>query len=341
MNAADACLEAERLAEQHRLEEQRLRAARRKLNQVTADLEASLPRTDLAQLKAAKAQAQREYRQAYQRATDAAAVQQAAATWLGELSRLNRAAGLAARQGPVSVTQLNELEAKVRRLELEVDASRIRAETARERCNEARRAAAQSAEQAADAGQRARLSSGPAHEPAITLLLRGNRLILQQVASRLAEETELDAGRLQLLIIELCEQIAASALEAAAIAFPPAHPLWSQFEPEEARSVTITLTQLGYRFDGRGGWLDGRVPATRQLAYALAHVGLDGRLRQLPSQAQLGDLWQGARLQSIEHLVQRAPDLSLEQLQDMLGVRGTALDELWDNWSHVRRALLS
>jgi hypothetical protein len=161
------------------------------------------------------------------------------------------------------------------------------------------------------------------------------------VAARLAEETGLDAGRLQLLIIELCERIAASALDAVVIGFPPEHEFWSQFEPEEARGLAATLAQLGYRFDGRAGWLDGRTPTPRELAYALAHVGLERRLRRPLAQAQLDGLWQGAQLESVRHLVQRAPDLSLDQLQHMLGARAAALDELWANWSQVRRALLS
>ncbi|HUG49003.1 MAG TPA: hypothetical protein VMP67_11405 [Candidatus Limnocylindria bacterium] len=344
MTASDPCQEAERLVELHRLDEQRLREARRRLNAMSTDFEQSMPVTDRSQLAAAKAQAQREYRQAYREATDQAAVQRAASVWLQEVSRLNRAAGLAANRGENAVGQLNALESKVRRLELEVDASRIRAEGARERCNEARRSAAAAAERQAGAGPWPVARPGPqagGGEPAIAALLHGDRSVLEGVAATLADETGMEAGRLQLLIIELCEEIAASALDAAAIRFPDGHEFWDHFEPQEAHDLAATLGQLGYRFDGRAGWLDERVPHPRQFAFALAHNGLDSRVRRLPTQAQIEGLWRGAQLETPQHLARRAPDLSLEQIQTMLGSRGAALDELWENWAHVRRALVS
>jgi len=327
------------MLELHRDDEQRLRETRRRLSELTYEQEAGPPVTDTLQLAAAKIQAQHEYRQAFAAATDAEAIRQAATTWLTELSRLNLAAGRAARQGGRTEAELNRLEASVRRLQLEVDASRIRAEAARDRCNEARRAAAAAQETHAELPHQP-MSAVP-HQPAITGLLRGDRFLLHQVAARLAEETAIDGGRLQLLLIELCEGIAASALDASAVSVPPDHEFWGQFDPEEAHSVIAVLSQLGYRFDGRNSWLDERVPASRQLALALAHAGLDSRVRRPPPQAMLESLWRGAQLESVRHLVQRAPDLSLEQVQNLLGVRGAALDELWDHWAHVRRALLN
>ncbi|CAN5861952.1 hypothetical protein BH24CHL6_BH24CHL6_09090 [soil metagenome] len=343
MSEIDPCREARRLVALHRAGEQRLRDTRRRLNELTADLQSNLPVTDRALLAAAKAQAQRDYRQAYRQTSDPAALRQAASTWLDAVSRLNRAAYRAARHGPSTVAQLSELEETVGRLELELDGSRIRAEAARDRCNESRQAAA-----AAEDSQPGSVkpppgpaSGGAAHVPAITMLLRGNRLVLQQVAARVADESELDASRAQLLIVELCEQIAASALLNSAISFPAEHEFWGQFEPAEARSVSATLGQLGYRFDGRDGWLDERVPPPRQLTYALAHAGLDNRVRRPLTQAQLNTLWRGSKLEPVQHVVQRAPDFSLEQVHRLLGARAASLDELWDNWGPVRRTLLS
>jgi hypothetical protein len=343
VSEGDPCWEAARLTALHRVGEQRLRDARRRLNELTVDLQSNLPVTDRALLAAAKAQAQHDYRRAYREAKDPQARQQAASTWLDAVSRLNRASDRAAHRGPSTVAQLGELEEAVGRLEHELDASRIRAEAARERCNEARQQAALS-EEGQPAGSTpfgGRAAGRAPHEPAITMLLRGNRLVLQQVAARVADESGLDAGRAQLLIIELCEQIAAAALDNTVINFPADHEFWGQFEAEEARTVAATLSQLGYRFDGRGGWLDERVPPPRQLAYALAHAGLDNRVRRPLTQEQLNVLWQGAQLEPVQHVVRRAPDFSLDQIQGLLGRRAATLDELWDNWGPVRRALLS
>lgn len=302
-----------------------------------------MPLRDRTQLEAAKARAHDEYRQALGRATGAAAVQEAATTWLAEVNRLNRAALLARQAGSGLASEYSRLEASIRRLEVEADASRIRAEAALERCNEARRTSAQAAELADDrAGTTTRLQPGSGrHEPVIALLLRGDRGTLDQVAQQLATETGRDAARLQQLLIELSEQIAHSALDGAAIRFAEDRPFWSQFESDEARRLASTLAQLGYRYDGHGGWLDGRVPAQRHLAMALAHAGLDNRIRRPLSQAEIDDLWRGSTLESIEHVARNAPDLSLDQLQALLATRAAALDELWDTWPSVRRALLS
>jgi hypothetical protein len=343
VSASDPCREAEELVELHRADTARLREARRRLADLTQELEADLPLRDRTKLAEAKAEAQERYHRAMDEAATPDAIQRAAAEWLNDVTRLNRAAATARHGGGDLATELSRLELSVRRLEVEVDASRIRAEAARDRCNEVRRAVATAAElEDARAGSVARLTeTRVGGEPAVASLLRGDRAVLQQVSQRLSEETGREAGRLQLLLIELCEQVAASALDAAMISFPANHHFWRQFERDEAQRVATTLAQLGYRFDGRGGWLDGRIPHTRQLAIALAHTGLDGHVRRPLTQAQIDQLWQGAELEATHHLALAAPDLSLDQVQALLGVRAAPLDELWDNWAHVRRFLLS
>jgi hypothetical protein len=345
VNHSDPCREAERLVQLFRAEEQKLRHARRRLAELNERVEAELPLRDRTQLAAAKAEAQRRYHQATATTSDPAALQQAAPAWLDELNRLNRGAFAASRDGSGMAAQLSQLENYAHRLEIQVDASRIRAEAARAACNDARRAAAAAAElEEARSTPARRLDPEPAglagSEPPIAGLLRGDRLALQEVSRRLAEVTELEQGRLALLLIELCEQVAASALDAAVISVPAEHPFWSQFEPDDVQELAATLGKLGYRFDGRDGWLDERVPQPRHVAIALAHAGLDGRVRRQPTQDEINGLWLGARLESAQHLAHRAPDLSLDQVQDLLGARGATLDELWDNWADVRRALM-
>lgn len=343
MDTTDPCQAAEELAELHRAEVTNLREARRRLADLTHDLESDLSLRDRGQLEAAKAGAHDEYRQALAEANDKPAVQQAATRWLAEVNRLNRAALLARQGGGRQAAEYSRLETAIRRLEVEVDAGRIRLEGAREQCNEIRRAAAIDAE-AEDArqGSVARLGTGNSdhHQPMISGLLRGDRAVLEQAATRLAGETGLDAGRYQLLLIELCEQIAGCALDAGAIGFAADHPFWTQFEPDEAQRLAVTLAQLSYRYDGHSSWLDGRVPTQRHLAVAFAHAGLDSRVRRPLSQAEIDDLWRSATLESIQHLARMAPDLSLDQVQAMLAARGNQRDELWASWPNVRRVLL-
>jgi hypothetical protein len=342
VSPSDPCQAAEELAELHRAELINLREARRRLADLTHELETSLPLRDRGQLEAAKEHAREEYRRALAEARDQAAVQQAATRWMDEVNRLNRAALLAQADDGRQGAEYSRLETAIRRLEVEVDARRIRAEAAREQCNEARRATAIAAElEDARHGSVGRLApAGGHHQPTVSGLLRGDRAVLEQVAARLAAETDRDADRLQLLLIELCEQIASCALGAGAISFAADHPFWTQFEPTEAQRLAVTLAQLGYRYDGHSGWLDGRVPGQRHIPIALAHAGLDSRILRPLSQADIDDLWRGAALESVQHLARAAPDLSLDQVQAMLATRGNMLDELWDIWPNVRRALL-
>jgi hypothetical protein len=175
----------------------------------------------------------------------------------------------------------------------------------------------------------------------IALLLRGDRQALLGLTLRLADETGVEAGRLQLLLLELRAQIAARALDEHALAFPAEHPFWSQFSPDAAHQLVVSLASLGFTFDGRQGWRDGRVPTIRDLAMALAHCGYDPRMLRRPAgQAAIDELWQGTTVLVEEFLAGRAPDLALGRLIDLLGQRGSRLGELWDMWGRLRPLLL-
>jgi hypothetical protein len=342
VSAPDPCAEAERLTAIHGQQTEKLRDARRRLSATALELEKGLPFRNQRQLGEAKASAQRRYRDALAQARDNQAVHLAATVWLNELDRLNRAAKTARRKAEQLVSEQNRLEATVQHLELAVSASRIASEAAQERCNDARgaRVATYEAEHSRLAGTSTAARSAVAKECPINSLLVGDRQVLKQVAHRLSEETGLDTARLELLLVELCEQIALSALESVALTFPPGHPFWSHFQPAEARTIAVTLGRLGHHFDGRGGWLEGRAPHSRDMALALAHAGHDARALRSFDQQALENIWQGVRLEPASHLLQRAPDLSLESTQALVGRRGAALDELWDNWAQVRHALL-
>jgi hypothetical protein len=344
------CAEAERLAQAAQAHVQRLRDAKRMLARVQAQRDNDARVRDRRLLSDAKENARRAYHESYARAKSGSPtsdVQGAAGEWLGEINRLNRQLELADRRAEDVARQITELDSTLPGIELAADAARIAAEAAQVSCVEARRALATCEEDAARQQQRLGTATAPPspalmNGPApISLLLRGDRQALLGLTLRLAEETGVEAGRLQLLLLELRQAIAARALEDGAIAFPQGHPFWSQFSVDADRQLTVSLAQLGYGFDGHDGWRDGRVPGPRELAMALEHAGHDPRsLRRPAGQAAIDGLWQGTRVLVEEWLVAAAPDLALGRLIEILGPRGSRLGELWDMWGRLRPLLL-
>ena len=361
------CAEAERLAQAAQIQVQRLSDAKRMLARVQAQRDADARVRDRRLLNDAKENARRAYHETYARAKSGSAnndVQGAAGEWLREINRLNRQLELADRRATDVTLQISELTAALPGIELAADAARISAEAAQVTCVEARRALAACEEDAARqvrSNQRtppipgARTTAAPAATtppaatvvaasgPApISLLLRGDRQALLGLTLRLAEETGVEAGRLQLLLLELRQAIAARALEDSALGFPAGHPFWSQFSADGARQLTLSLARLGYTFDGREGWREGRVPGARELAMALEHAGNDPRsLRRPAGQAAIDALWQGTIVLVEPWLAAAAPDLALGRLIDVLGPRTSRLGELWDMWGRLRPRLLN
>ena len=317
-----------------------------------------------------KAAAQTEYHAAVVQAADRAAVQGAAATWLRKIDHLNRQAREADERADTLAEQFAELERGLPGLELAADAARISAEAAQVACLEARRTLAGceegSTERAAPTGvsatsateaPTASMPTGPAPaQPALAplpatdsgsvkvaarVLVSGDRQMLLGLALRLAEETGIEAGRLQLLLLELRDQIVNRALDDYAFELPANHPFWSQFPDEAARNVAASLASMGFRFDGAGGWAESRSPQIRDLAMALSYCGLDPRsLRRPAGQTAVDTLWQGTKIRAEEYLLDRAPDLSLDQMVDLLGPRSDRLAELWDIWGRLRPLLM-
>ena len=80
---------------------------------------------------------------------------------------------------------------------------------------------------------------------------------------------------------------------------------------------------MGYRYDGRSGWVDGRVPTYRDLAQALADIGVDPRrVRAWPNQLEISALFVGARPAPEELLAAAGPDYTAEDVRALLGERG-------------------
>ena len=358
------CADAERLAQAAALQLQRLREAKRQLAEFVRQRDTDSRVRDRRQLNDDKEQARKTYRELVARATNPAEIQEAAAAWLREMDQLNRQLAQAETRAGQVTNRAADLQRAMPGMELAADAARIAAEAAQVACIEARRQLAACEEESgrrvaasgaangivAPAGQTASsLAEPPAAHPAastprvapIAQLLRGDRQALLGLTLRLAEETGVEAGRLQLLLLELRAQIAARALEERALAFPADHPFWSQFTPEAGRQLAASLGSLGFEFDGRQGWRDGRVPVIRDLALALAHCGYDPRMLRRPvGQAAIDELWQGTTVLVEEFLASRAPDLALGRLIDLLGPRASRLGELWDMWGRLRPLLL-
>jgi len=358
----DRCAEAERLAQVAQLQVQRLLDAKRRLARVQAQRDADARVRDRRLLSDAKQNARRAYHERYARAADGSPsndVQGAAGEWLREINRLNRQLELADRRAADVARQIAELSGALPGIELAADAARIAAEAAQATCVEARGALAACEEDAArPAGMPvAKATAVPADAPAaspgatvvaptgpapISLLLRGDRQALLGLTLRLAEETGVEAGRLQLLLLELRQAIAARAQEDNALAFPAAHPFWSQFSAESGRELALSLARLGYTFDGRDGWRDGRAPGMRELALALEYAGQDPRaLRRPAGQAAIDELWQGTTVLAEPWLAAAVPDLALSRLIDVLGPRASRLGELWDMWGRLRPLLVA
>ena len=76
-------------------------------------------------------------------------------------------------------------------------------------------------------------------------------------------------------------------IEASALDFPNEHPFWGPFTRSRTATSPHALSSLGYRFDGLGGWTDGRQPSQRDLSLALGYAGLDPmRVRHWPTEEQ-------------------------------------------------------
>lgn len=353
------CADAERLRATAQSHHQALRDARSAHSEASRLRESDARLRDRRRLAEEKNAAQVDYRAAVVRAVDRASLQDAAAAWMTRLHLLNRQSQIADLRADSLAQSVSELERTLPGLELAADAARISAEAAQVGCLESRRALAACEEDSqrraspappgAAAAVAATAAVGAAPAPTDTAgvaaaaraLMRGDHQALLGLALRLAEETGIEAGRLQLLLLELREQIANRALEQYAFGFPASHPFWGQFPGESARNVAASLASIGYRFDGAGAWTDGHSPQIRDLAVALSHCGYDPRsLRRPAAQAAIDGLWQGTVVRSEEYLIARAPDLALPQIVAVVGPPSGHLAELWDIWGRLRPLLM-
>lgn len=321
---------------------------------------------DPVRIRATKEAAQQAFRRARDAARTRAQLEEAARAWLAEINAINGAtrgsAETAARERAAAV----EIVPRLERLAVEADAARIAAEAAEEACIAARQSVADCEEAAvhepsptivpppvpipAGAGRpllddadeademAAAIASG---EPLVVALLRGDRAALARAAAELGGDDATSRRTWTLELGRFLEAIVDRAIEAASLDFPTDHPFWGAFALAQNREIAAALASLGYRFDGLGGWLDGRVPSQRDLSLAVGYAGLDPmRIRRWPTEAEAGELYRDVRVAADEYLIAAAGGFTLGELISLLGRRADALTEIWNAWGRVRPVLL-
>ena len=369
----------ERCAEERRIAEERCELATRARARASAASEAlrvaqraydgheaaavtAAWRADPRAIHDAKDAAQGGFRAAVTAAATPDALEAAARDWLTEINRINTDAREATATAAQQHAAMAEIGATLERLGLEADAARIGAENADAACLAARIAVADCDERPAEVPDdflmppgAAAASGTPRLEddetlplaleaggaPRIFRLLRGDRAAMATLVDGLAGDDADARRRWQMLLTSLVEAIVADAIEASALDFPEGHPFWSPFTRVQDRDIVHALSSLGYRFDGLGGWTDGRQPSQRDLSLALGYAGLDPmRIRHWPTEESMGELFRDVAVAADEYLAGIAGDLTLAEMVTMLGRRADGLAEVWNNWGRIRPLLL-
>jgi hypothetical protein len=340
--------------------EDTLRQAQRAYDDHEARAEVAAKAADPRAVRAAKDAAQTTFRHDRSGSRTTEAVEAAARAWLLEINRINAEA----RDASAAVTHEREA-ARLLTLELEhlavaADAARIAAETADAACLTARQVAADCDEQdAAD-----RLADPPpspfggpdtpfveepsplgslagGRTPRVFRLLRGDRAAMTELVNAMGGDDPEERRRWQLVLSDLVDAIVADSIAASALSFPTDHPFWGPFTLGQDRDIAGALSSLGYRFDGLGGWVDGRIPSQRDLSLAVGYAGLDPmRIRHWPDEREMSALFSDVTVAADEHLAGAAGDLTLGELVSMLGRRADGLAEVWNQWGRLRPLLL-
>jgi hypothetical protein len=372
----ERCALADRLREEATLAAARVSGAQRAYDDHQSRADAANTAADPRALLTRKEAAWHRFREVNVGAHSHEAGEAAARDWLQEIDRINRAVRDAASEARREREEANALVTVIERLSLEAVAARINAESAGEACDIARETLAACEESDVDrqAGRvpieqrgeangevaRAWLVGGPElepgevvldpdaaqrvfgdHEPAILRLLRGDRETMQRLVAALAGDDPAQRRRWQLGLSGLVDAVVARAIEASALEFPQDHPFWRPFSQGQSRDIATALASLGYRFDGLGGFADGRIPSQRDLSLAVGYAGLDPmRIRQWPNEAEMAELYRDVTVAAGEYLAGAASELTLGEMVAMLHGRAEELTTVWDSWARLQPLLL-
>jgi len=183
--------------------------------------------------------------------------------------------------------------------------------------------------------------AAPPPGPAMLRILRGDHGAMLEVVDALAGADGRRRRDWEILLTGLSQAIAETAVDEGILDFPMGIPFWDAFTVEQCRELAASLASMGFRFDGRDAWSDGRVPGYRELGQALADVGLDPiRIRIWPNSSEIAQLLRGARPAADDLLARDAPDLRLEAVRELTRWHAESLSGLWVAWEVVRPLLL-
>jgi hypothetical protein len=336
------------------------RTAQRAYDEHESGMAVAAAAVDPRAVREAKDEAQARFRAGRAGARTAEEVEAAAREWLHEINRINAQTGDAHARLAAARSRTPELAVLLEQTALAADGARVAAESAEAACVAARQAVADCEERAAgripvptpetttteppddDLSSEtlvAALRAGAS--PRIVRLLRGDRTAMQEIVTALGGDDADERRRWQVAMSDMVDAIFTDAIAASALEFPTDHTFWAPFDRSQARDITSALSSLGYRFDGRGGWVDDRQPSQRDLSLALGYAGLDPmRIRQWPTEAEMSTLFSDVQVTAAEHLAEAAGDLTLGELVTMLGRRADGLADIWNDWGRIRPLLL-
>ena len=365
----ERCALADVTREQARRATEALREAQRAYDVLRDRVERAEATSDPRRVAAEKERLHAVFRTASDRAGSPDETELAAREWLSEVNALNAAVRESLRIVEAGRAELRAQLPALDRLSAESDAARISAENAEVACREAREdlAACEEAEARArasvpppevephpfagvwpvdspnlpDAGA-APDAAGLEGLPLVVRVLRGERQARDRLVATLAAGDQDGEREWVLRISRFVDAIVSRAIEDGYLDLPEDDAFWRLFERREARDIVGALSALGFRYDGMGGFADGRVPAARDLSLAVGYAGLDRmRIRTWPGEADLGRLYERAVVAADEWLADQAGDLSLGRMVDALGGRASDLTDVWNAWGRVRPALLA
>jgi hypothetical protein len=366
----DRCALADVARDQARRAADTLREAQRTYDILHERVDRAESAADPRRVAAEKDRLHAEFRAASDRTGSPDETENAARNWLTRINELNAAVREAQRTLEAGRADLRAQLPALERLSAEADAARISSENADAGCHEARESLAACEEAEARAREVPPPPSDEPHpfddlwpeeppnlpDPAprpsngdlmsglslIVRVLHGERDARERLVATLAAgdpDAERDWG---LRVSRLVDAIVGRAIEAGYLDVAADHLFWRLFEPREARDIVGALSALGFRYDGMGGFADGRVPAARDLSLAVGYAGLDRmRIRTWPRESELAGLYEGVAVAADEWLADQADDLSLGRMVDALGGRAAELADVWNAWGRVRPALLA
>ena len=185
------------------------------------------------------------------------------------------------------------------------------------------------------------LRAHPTPQTPLERMLRGEHRAMVEVIDAVAGEDSRRRRDWELLLGGLAEAMADMAVRESVIDFPMGASFWDTFTVEQCRRIVTSLATMGFRFDGRGGWVEHHVPVYRDLSLALADIGEDPRrIRAWPNASEIAELFAGVRPAPEELLAAAGPDYGAEQVQALVGEHASDLAGLWIAWDDILPHLL-